>query len=50
MVDFKVTDEELENANLDFHYKPTKQEEFYYRSIFEEHFPGITWVFPLYRR
>ena len=42
-VDQLVTDEQLENAHFRFPVQPpTSKEEFYYRSIFEEHFPSET--------
>lgn len=41
MVAAEVTDEQLANAKYRFPYQtPTSKEEFYYRSIFEEHFPS----------
>ncbi|WP_374959359.1 asparagine synthase B [Gilvibacter sp.] len=44
-----VSDEQLENAHFRFPVQPpTSKEEFYYRSIFEEHFPSETaaWSVP----
>ena len=42
-VDKLVTDEQLANAHFRFPVQPpTSKEEFYYRSIFEEHFPSET--------
>ncbi|MDF1516689.1 MAG: asparagine synthase B [Lutibacter sp.] len=41
VVDEKVTDEQLANAKYKFPLQtPTNKEEFYYRSIFQEHFPS----------
>ncbi|MBW2937469.1 asparagine synthase B [Aureisphaera sp. CAU 1614] len=41
MVNSEVTDEQLANAKYRFPIQtPTSKEEFYYRSIFEEHFPS----------
>ena len=41
MVEREVSDEQLSNAKYRFPYQtPTSKEEFYYRSIFEEHFPS----------
>ncbi|NVJ89257.1 MAG: asparagine synthase B [Flavobacteriaceae bacterium] len=41
MVEQEVTDEQLANAKYRFPYQtPQNKEEFYYRSIFEEHFPS----------
>jgi asparagine synthase (glutamine-hydrolysing) len=41
MVDEKVSDEQMANAHFRFPVQtPTSKEEFYYRSIFEEHFPS----------
>ncbi|XLS30145.1 asparagine synthase B [Flavobacteriaceae bacterium M23B6Z8] len=41
MVDNEVTDEQLENARFRFPIQtPTSKEEYYYRSIFAEHFPS----------
>ena len=41
MVDQEVTDEQMANAHFRFPVQtPTSKEEFYYRSIFEEHFPS----------
>ena len=43
MVEKEVTDEQLENAHFRFPIQPpSSKEEFYYRSIFEEHFPSDT--------
>ncbi|GAB5400260.1 MAG: asparagine synthase B [Aureisphaera sp.] len=43
MVDKEVTDEQMKNAQYRFPIQtPTSKEEFYYRSIFEEHFPSDT--------
>jgi asparagine synthase (glutamine-hydrolysing) len=43
MVNEKVTDEQLANAKYKFPIQtPTSKEEFYYRSIFAEHFPSDT--------
>ena len=43
MVDKEVTDEQMANAQYRFPIQtPTSKEEFYYRSIFEEHFPSET--------
>ena len=43
MVNEKVTDEQLANAKYKFPLQtPTSKEEFYYRSIFAEHFPSDT--------
>ena len=43
MVDVAITDEQMENAAFRFPIQtPTNKEEFYYRSIFEEHFPSDT--------
>lgn len=43
MVDKEVTDEQMANARYRFPIQtPTSKEEFYYRSIFEEHFPSDT--------
>ncbi|MCW5520418.1 asparagine synthase B [Aureitalea sp. L0-47] len=41
MVDEKVTDEQMANAHFRFPIQPpTSKEEFFYRSIFEDHFPS----------
>ncbi len=41
VVDAAVTDEQMENAKFRFPIQtPQNKEEFYYRSIFEEHFPS----------
>lgn len=41
MVEVKVTDEQMANAQYRFPIQtPSSKEEFYYRSIFEEHFPS----------
>ncbi|TMM57964.1 asparagine synthase B [Maribacter algarum] len=41
VVDSEVSDEQLKNANFRFPIQtPTSKEEYYYRSIFEEHFPS----------
>ncbi|MRM82447.1 asparagine synthase B [Riemerella anatipestifer] len=41
LVNEKVTDEQLANAKFRFPVQtPTSKEEYYYRSIFEEHFPS----------
>ena len=41
MVNEKISDEQLANARFKFPIQtPTTKEEFYYRSIFEEHFPS----------
>jgi len=41
LVDEKVSDEQMENAHYRFPTQtPQNKEEFYYRSIFEEHFPS----------
>lgn len=43
MVELEVTDEQLANAHFKFPIQtPTNKEEFYYRSIFAEHFPSDT--------
>lgn len=43
VVNLKVTDEQLANAKFRFPIQtPTTKEEFYYRSIFTEHFPSDT--------
>ena len=43
VVDEAVTEEQLKNAKYKFPIQtPTSKEEFYYRSIFEEHFPSDT--------
>ncbi len=43
LVEKEVTDEQLVNAHFRFPVQPpTTKEEFYYRSIFEEHFPSDT--------
>ncbi|MCG8881776.1 asparagine synthase B [Tenacibaculum finnmarkense] len=43
VVDKEVTDEQLANAKFRFPIQtPTNKEEFYYRTIFEEHFPSDT--------
>lgn len=43
VVDLKVTDEQLKNAKYKFPIQtPNNKEEFYYRSIFNEHFPSDT--------
>jgi len=43
VVGLKVTDEQLANAKFKFPIQtPTTKEEFYYRSIFAEHFPSDT--------
>ncbi|MGB5242992.1 MAG: asparagine synthase B [Lutimonas sp.] len=43
MVNDKISDEQLANARFKFPIQtPTTKEEFYYRSIFEEHFPSDT--------
>jgi asparagine synthase (glutamine-hydrolysing) len=43
MVNTEVTDEQLKNAHYKFPIQPpTSKEEFYYRSIFAEHFPSDT--------
>ena len=49
VVNEKVTDEQLANAEYKFPIQtPTSKEEFYYRSIFTEHFPSDTaaWSVP----
>ncbi len=49
MVENKVSDEQLKNAHYKFPIQPpTSKEEFYYRSIFAEHFPSDTaaWSVP----
>lgn len=39
----EISDEQLANAKFKFPFQPPKsKEEFYYRSIFEEHFPSLT--------
>lgn len=41
-VESEVTDEQLSNAHYKFPFQPPKnKEEFYYRSIFTKHFPGL---------
>ena len=41
LVDEKITDEQMENAHYRFPVQtPQNKEEFYYRSIFEKHFPS----------
>ena len=46
MVDQAITDEQMENAKHRFPIQtPQNKEEFYYRSIFEEHFPSDTAAF-----
>ena len=41
LVEEKISDEQLENAHFKFPIQtPTTKEEYYYRSIFEEHFPS----------
>ena len=43
MVDSEVSDEQLENAKYKFPIQtPSSKEEFYYRSIFTDHFPSDT--------
>lgn len=43
LVEKEVTDEQMENAKYRFPIQtPQNKEEFYYRSIFEEHFPSDT--------
>ncbi|WP_233899755.1 asparagine synthase B [Tenacibaculum piscium] len=43
VVDKEVTDEQLANAKFRFPIQtPTNKEEFYYRTIFEDHFPSDT--------
>ena len=43
MVDLEVSDEQLENATYKFPIQtPSSKEEFYYRSIFADHFPSDT--------
>ncbi|MDC8004625.1 asparagine synthase B [Aureisphaera galaxeae] len=43
LVEKEVTDEQMKNAQYRFPIQtPTSKEEFYYRSIFEEHFPSDT--------
>ena len=43
LVEKEVTDEQMDNAKYRFPIQtPTSKEEFYYRSIFEEHFPSDT--------
>lgn len=43
MVEKEVSDEQMKNAQYRFPIQtPTSKEEFYYRSIFEEHFPSDT--------
>ncbi|WP_438710065.1 asparagine synthase B [Aquimarina muelleri] len=43
VVDIEVTDEQMANAHFRFPIQtPQNKEEFYYRSIFEEHFPSDT--------
>jgi len=43
MVDSQVSDDQMANAQYRFPIQtPTSKEEFYYRSIFEEHFPSDT--------
>lgn len=43
LVDSQVSDEQMANAQYRFPIQtPTSKEEFYYRSIFEEHFPSDT--------
>ncbi len=41
LVEEKITDEQMENAHFKFPIQtPTTKEEYYYRSIFESHFPS----------
>lgn len=41
LVDKEITDEQMNNAHFKFPIQtPTTKEEYYYRSIFEEHFPS----------
>ena len=43
MVEQKVSDEQMANAHFRFPIQtPTTKEEFYYRSVFEEHYPSDT--------
>lgn len=43
MVENKISDKDLEGAKYRFpHNIPMSKEEYYYRSIFEEHFPSVT--------
>ena len=43
LVDTEITDEQMENAKFRFPIQtPQNKEEFYYRSIFESHFPSDT--------
>ncbi len=43
LVDQKVSDEQMQNAHFRFPIQtPQNKEEFYYRNIFEEHFPSET--------
>ena len=43
MVETEVSDEQLANAHFRFPIQPPKnKEEFYYRTIFAEHFPSDT--------
>lgn len=43
MVNAEITDEQMKNAHHRFPIQtPTSKEEFYYRTIFEEHFPSDT--------
>ncbi|NND77129.1 MAG: asparagine synthase B, partial [Flavobacteriales bacterium] len=43
MVEEKVGDEQLENAKFKFEINPPmNKEEYYYRTIFQEHFPSST--------
>ena len=40
VVEEAVSDEQMANAHYRFPQTPQNKEEFYYRSIFEEHFPS----------
>lgn len=43
VVEKNVSDEQMQNAHFKFPVQtPQNKEEFYYRSIFEEHFPSVT--------
>ena len=43
LVENEVSDDDFKNANKKFSFQtPMSKEEYYYRSIFEEHFPSKT--------
>ena len=46
---FQINDEDLEEAGIQFaHNTPQTKEAYYYRKIFEKHFPGKSFWIPYY--